>query len=62
MARPGVLLLESNQAAMKTDYSFKLVVAIVVVGVFVAFASPNRAMHSPEPEKTEAVATAQHTE
>jgi hypothetical protein len=37
----SVLPLESTYYKMKTDYSFKLVTAIVFAGVIVAFFSPN---------------------
>ena len=46
---------------MKNDYSFKLVAAIVIAGVFVALISPSRAVHQPESATTE-VAHAAHTE
>ena len=47
---------------MKNDYSFKLVAAIVIAGVFVAFISPSRALHPSVPAKAEVVAPAHQAE
>ena len=48
-----VLRFESTYYKMKTDYSFKLVTAIVFAGVIVAFFSPNHAAPRAENVATE---------
>jgi hypothetical protein len=48
--------------AMKTDYSFKLVAAIVIAGVFVAFASSSHPLHSSENAAPGITQAANHTE
>ena len=47
---------------MKNDYSFKLVAAIVIVGVFVALFSPNHNVRSVDASSPEAVSAVPHTE
>jgi hypothetical protein len=47
---------------MKTDYSFKLVAAIVFAGVIVAFFSPNHAAPHAENIAAEVAAVTGHTE
>ena len=44
---------------MKTDYSFKLVTAIVFAGVIVAFFSPDHSQSKTETAAVETVQTAQ---
>ena len=47
---------------MKNDYSFKLVAAIVFLGVIVAFASPSHTTQQTATAVTESVQTAAQTE
>ena len=47
---------------MKTDYSFKLVTAIVFAGVIVAFFSPNHAAPHAENIAAEVAPVTGHTE
>ena len=47
---------------MKNDYSFKLVAAIVIAGVFVALFSPNHGLHPVDASSPDAAATVAHTE
>ena len=47
---------------MKNDYSFKLVAAIVIAGVFVALFSPNHNLHPVDATGADNVTTVAHTE
>ena len=47
---------------MKNDYSFKLVAAIVIAGVFVALFSPNHGLHPVDAAGTDTVSAVAHTE
>ena len=47
---------------MKNDYSFKLVAAIVIAGVLVAFFSPNPEQHDNAQASTESVTAIAHAE
>ena len=47
---------------MKNDYSFKLVAAIVIAGVFVAFLSPNHGPHESDQANAETVHSIAHAE
>jgi hypothetical protein len=47
---------------MKTDYSFKLVAAIVFAGVIVALVSPNHTSRPSDDTATEATPVTNHAE
>jgi hypothetical protein len=47
---------------MKNDYSFKLVAAIVFLGVIVALVSPSHSTHQTDATSADSVPTATHTE
>ena len=56
------MLLESNYSKMKNDYSFKLVAAIVFVGVIVALVSPGHALPRAGSTATEVTPVPSHAE
>jgi hypothetical protein len=52
--RPAASCRSNPLSPMKNDYSFKLVVAIILAGVIVALTSPSQALPSADSTATEA--------